>query len=222
MLLLEITQREVKSTSKENCISGSKKFFKCKINFDKFWEGFQKHIVFKRSSELIAEPYVIIAHNMTEEIEIPFEILKDSGSFKIGVYGIKDGVILPTLWSEDFIVECGTDTCGKAPAPPTPTVYEQIIKTTNEAVKIAQSVRDDADSGKFNGGNVTTDLEYNPESTNPQSGVAVAHAVKNSTSPEKIAEALEGITFVFDGGNAFSSGQTLIIIDSESEEDNNV
>ena len=38
-----------------------------------------------------------------------------------------------------------------ASVPPTPDVYQQLIDTANETKEIAQSVRDDADAGKFRG-----------------------------------------------------------------------
>lgn len=40
---------------------------------------------------------------------------------------------------------------GETPLPPSPDLYTQLIKEIDSGKKIAQSVRDDADSGKFNG-----------------------------------------------------------------------
>lgn len=40
---------------------------------------------------------------------------------------------------------------GETPLPPSPDLYTQLIKEIDSGKKIAQSVREDADSGKFNG-----------------------------------------------------------------------
>ena len=40
---------------------------------------------------------------------------------------------------------------GTAPAEPTPDIVQQILSAASNAEEIAQSVRDDADAGKFNG-----------------------------------------------------------------------
>ena len=45
----------------------------------------------------------------------------------------------------------GFDPSGETPLPPSPDLYTQLIKEIDSGKKIAQSVREDADSGKFNG-----------------------------------------------------------------------
>jgi hypothetical protein len=57
----------------------------------------------------------------------------------------------PTLWSEKFNIEYGTDTDGIAPQPPTPSEYSQLIQLAEETKEIANSVREDADNGVFDG-----------------------------------------------------------------------
>ena len=72
-------------------------------------------------------------------------------TLEAGVYGTKGGdVVLPTIWASLGTIREGAST-GTNTQPPTPDVYSQILETANSAEKIAQSVRDDADAGKFNG-----------------------------------------------------------------------
>lgn len=124
---------------------------KISITFDEFWQGYNKTIVFKRVENSCVEPIVMAVFNMTEEITIPWEILAESGSFKIGAYGTTETETLPTLWSEEIKIEYGTDTYGEAPQPPTPNVYDEILTVSKNAVDTANSVRADADNGKFDG-----------------------------------------------------------------------
>lgn len=150
MLTLQVGQKEIQITEKETFVRGTVGA-KCTISFDDFWLSFNRTVVFKCANGMCDKPFVYLSKEMTEEIEIPHEVLAESGSFKIGVYGSLGDQVLPTLWSENIKIEYGTDTYGSAPEAPTPTVYEKLIETAQNAVNVAQSVRNDADMGKFDG-----------------------------------------------------------------------
>ena len=85
---------------------------------------------------------------------IPGETLANSGSnLYIGVYGT-DGtgaVIIPTIWANAGIIREGAEPGNTTPIEPTPSVVDQILAAATEAVTVAQSVRDDADAGEFDG-----------------------------------------------------------------------
>lgn len=205
MLTLKIGERNIEIVESASFVRGTIGAT-CKITFEPFWEDYEKTVVFKRLGNGCITPFVIIANSQAETLSIPHEILAESGYFKIGVYGTKDNVVLPTLWSDNIKIEYGTDTYGEAPQPPTPSVYEQILKTSKNAVDTANSVRQDADNGLFNGekgekgdkgdkgdnyvltledkqeianmvGGGTVDQTYDPESENAQSGIAVNEAL---------------------------------------------
>lgn len=160
MLTLKANQKTIDITCKEVFIKGTIGT-KCKIIFNKFWENYNKTIVFK-NSDIHSTPYVIYSKNMETEVEIPHEVLSKVGNFKVGIYGTTDTKTLPTLWSDNIKIECGTDTVGEAPKPPSPNVYNELIELEKKAVDIAQSVRDDADSGKFKGDPFTYS-DFTPE-----------------------------------------------------------
>lgn len=71
---------------------------------------------------------------------------------------------------------------GNLPSEPTPTEYEQLVNLANKTKQIAQSVRDDADSGFFKGengdtGDVSTEYLHNN----------FASSIKNTVSGEKVS-----------------------------------
>ena len=152
MLTLTIDERNIKihAESHDSFVRGTVGA-KCKVVFTDFWSSYNKTIVFKRSSNSLGTPYTIFIDKLEDEITIPWEILTESGAFKVGAYGTTNTEILPTLWSDDIVIKYGSDTAGQAPEPPTPSVYQELIETAKQATEVAQSVRDDADSGKFDG-----------------------------------------------------------------------
>lgn len=125
LISIQIHEREIQTINKEKVLKGSKNYFTCNISFDHFWKDFEKTVVFKRI-EPGSIPFCSYIKELTEEIIIPHEILEKSGEFKIGVFGVKNNITLPTLWSEEFTILTGSDTSGEIPNP-TPTVYEEIL-----------------------------------------------------------------------------------------------
>ena len=99
MLTLQIKEKEIENlTPEEEFIRGTVGA-KCQINFDEFWQGYEKYIVFKRVGY---EPINIMVDSLENEIEIPYTILAEIGEFKIGVFGITETETLPTLYSKDI------------------------------------------------------------------------------------------------------------------------
>lgn len=77
---------------------------------------------------------------------IPWEVLTDLGELRMGLVGM-DGeeIVKPTIWlTYGYVVEGVDPESGDDPQPPTPSWEQQILQ-------IAQSVRDDADAGLFDG-----------------------------------------------------------------------
>lgn len=98
-----------------------------KITFDDFWADYEKKVVFKRCYNSLSDPVPVLVSGMSVVVEIPPEILAESGKYKIGVIGIKDGVVLPTLYSEEFNSLYATDTKGlKSADTYTPSELDQL------------------------------------------------------------------------------------------------
>ena len=138
MLTLTINERDITMSNRQTFRKGTVGA-KCKIVFTDFWSKYNKTIVFKPTSKFIGGPFVVYATDMEIEVTIPWEVMSEVGSFRIGVYGTADDEVLPTLWSEYNEVEDATDTSGEAPQDPSPSVYQQILELTTEAVNISNS-----------------------------------------------------------------------------------
>ena len=111
------------------------------------WDGLTKTVVFSGSvvKDVISNDTVI---------GIPPECLAVPNSLlKIGVYGIAadNTTAIPTLWAQIGRVLKGTDPSGDTTTNPEPPVWAQILNIADEAKQLAQSVREDADAGVFDG-----------------------------------------------------------------------
>ena len=114
MLKLHIDEKKIKilNLNEESYIRGTIGA-KCQIELDGFWANYENTIVFKRDGY---DPINVPIDGVSNEIEIPYTILAESGSFKIGLFGVKPNVVLPTLWSDEIKIQYGTDTHGTTPS----------------------------------------------------------------------------------------------------------
>ena len=83
-------------------------------------------------------------------VSVPAEATAVAGTGELTFAGYTDGVRQISV-SQIYRVAATAGTEGTAPAEPTPDVVQQILSAASNAEDIAQSVRDDADAGKFNG-----------------------------------------------------------------------
>lgn len=114
------------------------------FEFSPAWDGLNKIVCFKGSGTAID---VLLAGN---SCVVPSECLTEYGSYlEIGVYGYEivgeeTKVIIPTVWANAGEIREGVKPSETEPSPITPSIADQVIQ-------IAESVRRDADSGKFDG-----------------------------------------------------------------------
>lgn len=80
---------------------------------------------------------------------VPWEALTDKGPIRFSVAGERENYRITTgiesFWNS------GTIYGGKPSEPPTPDQYDQMIALAEQTKEIAESVRSDADAGKFDG-----------------------------------------------------------------------
>lgn len=81
------------------------------------------------------------------ECTVPWEVLQSAGKFEVSAF-CGD---LHTANTVSVPVEKTGYKSGETPEDPTPGVYEQLVKMAEEAVDVANSVREDADAGLFDG-----------------------------------------------------------------------
>ena len=152
MFKLYANKVKLQRIDEETVTSGSVNAYDVYFQFDSNWTGLSRTAVF-----LAGDIKKSILLDDTGYCTIPWEVMQEDGRMLYaGVYGTRtdeDGtetVVLPTMWAELGQIEVGV-TLGDSMQPPTPDIYNQILSAAQEAIDIAQSVRDDADDGKFNG-----------------------------------------------------------------------
>lgn len=182
-------------------VSDSVLYERIKFTFPESWEGYTKTAVFRNGDITLS---VILNGDsdlcvIADECYIPHEVIKFP-EFTVSVFGILGDSRVTTPQAAIRVIQSGYGE-GDKPSDPTPTEYQQLINLANETKQIAQSVRDDADSGVFKGEKgddgytpqkgvdyftdediaglkiPSVDQKYLPNSENAQSGKAVAEAV---------------------------------------------
>lgn len=159
MLTLQIKEKEIENLTPEEKFVRGTVGAKCQINFDEFWQGYNKYIVFKRVGY---EPINFMVDSLENEIEIPYTILAESGEFKIGVFGTTETDTLPTLYSKDIKILYGTDTHGTTPPTYTPSEIDQLRISKQDKLTAGDGIviKDNVISATGGGGSGgTTDYE---------------------------------------------------------------
>lgn len=147
MFLLSASKVHLNVLQRETVTSGSVNVYLVRFDFNSDWDGLDRTAVFQSGDDKIS-----VVLDASNECQIPWEVLENPRrTLEAGVYGTKGGnVVLPTIWASLGTIREGAS-MGANAQPPTPDVYSQILDAANSAEKIAQSVRDDADAGKFDG-----------------------------------------------------------------------
>lgn len=102
---------------------------KINVILTEYWNDYITTLVFYRQNR---RPINIILQKSDNIVTVPYEILAESGSFKIGAFGIKNDIVSPTLWSDEIKVRYGTDTHGTEPTDYTPDEIHQIKALLND------------------------------------------------------------------------------------------
>lgn len=123
---------------------------KAKFQFDESWDDLHKVAVFNTSGI-----YKDAELDENGECVIPWEVLVHNFiglPVQVGVYGKKgEEVVIPTIYANVGLLRKGTSLSDDVSAPPSPTLIEQLLVKANEAIDVANSVREDADNGAFSG-----------------------------------------------------------------------
>ena len=144
---LIVEGQQLSFVKKPETVKGTRGYIQCRFSFvSAEWESGNFRAMFK-NSKLSDVYHCKIAADGT--VVIPHEVLAEQGTVSIAaVAEYEDGVRVTTntvcFYNDNTIY-------GEKETDPTPSEYMQVINAAEEAQKIAQSVRDDADSGKFNG-----------------------------------------------------------------------
>ena len=166
LIKAKITDQTLEFTLKPMVASGGVNEDVIEFEFDELWDGFDMVAVFYRSKRDVFHKKIV-----DNKCTVPSEVLRAQGVFYVGVMGVKDNVTRTTNVLH-YELEHGAITAGVEPPEPTPSIYESILASVKSAEQLAQSVRDDANAGRFNGApgsdasvtaeNIKTALGYAP------------------------------------------------------------
>lgn len=150
-ILVNVKGRHASAVYRDLITSGSRGIY-ASFTFDAVWDDLTKIAVFEGSERKIDVELT------GESCEVPPEVMEMPKSYlRIGVYGV-DGtgsIVIPTVYASVRRIEQGTDPSGEHPAEKTKTLVEKLMDAAAAAERLAQSVRDDADAGEFDGADGT-------------------------------------------------------------------
>ena len=147
MIRLSATKVELAITESETITSGAQRVFTCVFALSEDWDGLDRTAVFRAGARSVS-----VRLGDDNAAVVPWEVLRMPGlTLHIGLYGTgPDGLVLPTIWAVVGMIRVGAYPGGDA-LPPTPNAYDQLVETAKHAEAVAESVRADADAGRFDG-----------------------------------------------------------------------
>ena len=147
MIIFNATSRRAACLSDDAITTGSVGMevrFRCSDE----WNGLTRIAIFRGSDTSVD---VLLSG---DSCTVPAEVLtRSSGDLHIGLYGT-DGsghLVIPTVYANAGRIQRGTEPSGIEPTPETAPLIDQLLAAAQLAQEIAQSVRDDADAGEFDG-----------------------------------------------------------------------
>ena len=192
MIKLNVSAANVAVEEKETLTEGRVGLL-CQFRFTDEWAGLAKTAVFDG-----ADSRDVILKSDT--VAIPAECLSTEGySLSVGVYGKNSAgdIVIPTVYATVGKIQRSAYPSGNEPAAPTPDVVAQIQQAAANAEAMARSVRDDADLGKFNGGQGP----QGPQGPKGDAGAAGPKGDTGATGPQGISGVYVGNGDMPDGYN---------------------
>ena len=119
---------------------GTREYLKAEFSFSEEWDGMTKTAFFRGAGNTYSQLL------KDDACTVPTEALAAPGWVGVSVSGTLGETVITTD-IKSFSVPATLS--GGTPSDPEPTVWQQILDKVNETRQIAQSVRDDADAGRF-------------------------------------------------------------------------
>ena len=116
-----VTGQRIELTEPVMLVAGTMNIYTASFAFDAAWEGYTKTAVF-RGGDVERERL------LTDDVcTVPWEVLVAGKYLRVGVYGTKDDIRLPTIWAERTqYINSGASPTEEA-AEPSPTLVEQLL-----------------------------------------------------------------------------------------------
>lgn len=104
MLTFQVNNQNIKLIESTQLVSGTVGEYHCQFDFNEVWDGYTKSAIFVHvpnepcdsCSEF--DSYKVVL-NEDNQCVIPQKALSQSGWLQVGIYGIKDNLVLPTVYS---------------------------------------------------------------------------------------------------------------------------
>ncbi len=148
MIQITVRERDAAAQATGPITSGSVGL-RVSFCFSDDWEGLTKAVIFKGSGTAVD-----VALASADSCTVPHEVLQSAGGhLKIGVYGTgsQGQRVTPTIWADAGQIVEGAEPSEVDPTPATQSLVQQILEAAEDAAELAQSLRDDADNGEFDG-----------------------------------------------------------------------
>ena len=152
MYKVEITGQTVRSVTRHNdgnSVMGTVGVERVEFIFDQTWDGLLKYACFKNTGRPRNKQEVRVLLDSTNTIDIPWEMYTASGNLYVGVCGSQgEDIVMPTIWALMSSVVKGVN-------PETDNAKELTPSLVQQMIAVVDSVRKDADEGKFDGVSAT-------------------------------------------------------------------
>lgn len=120
---------------------GTREYLRAEFSFSEEWKGLTKTAFF-RGADGKNHPKLL----ENDACTVPAEALAVHGRVGVSVSGVLGDTVITTDIKSFTIL---ATLSGGTPSDPEPTVWQQILNKVDETKQIAQSVREDAEAGKF-------------------------------------------------------------------------
>lgn len=137
---IKVVNQRIKIEPPETA-EGTREYLRAEFDFSEEWDGLTKTAFFRGAN---GNTYSQLLEN--DACTVPAEALAVPGRVGVSVSGTRGETIITTdikSFSAPATLSGGT------PSDPEPTVWQQILDKVDETKQIAQSVREDAEAGKF-------------------------------------------------------------------------
>lgn len=147
MIRVSVSRADAAVTETETLTAG-RVGLECGFTFTTEWDGLAKVAVFE------GEQTIEVALGTASVAVVPPECMATPGyNLRIGVYGLSpsNAVVIPTVWAKAGKIKDSAAPDDESFAPATPELVAQIIGASQDALEIARSVEEQANSGAFDG-----------------------------------------------------------------------
>lgn len=137
---IKVVNQRIKIEPPETA-EGTREYLRAEFDFSEEWDGLTKTAFFRGAN---GNTYSQLLEN--DACTVPAEALAVPGRVGVSVSGTLGETVITTD-IKSFSVPATLS--GGTPSDPEPTVWQQILDKVDETKQIAQSVREDAEAGKF-------------------------------------------------------------------------